>query len=262
MRHLGTPHQWQAAHAVGRSQRASVAQRIGAAFWPQGNRLRRGRAYAARSAGARMGGRLNVLLAADAAPAGSVDAQNFATVLGEVWPKSKPSCSRTTSPGPWSMPGWPRWQRMPLFARLADACVRSASPAGSPDCQPTTPGQTAPAGWPGRSVTINTTDYGRIPRAWLETPRYARRPVCQDPRQGASRTSIASNHFRSLNSRFANLEGDSRRWPATLSTVESPDCRLAGRARDARSHGRGTGNLGGGPLTQPAVARVLACVFI
>lgn len=112
----------------------------------------------------------NVLLAADAAPAGSVDAQNFATVLGEVWPKVEAQLLTDDQPGLLVNLGLAaRWQRMPLFARLADACMFGqrpplvaliASPM-TPDNRPVLDGQAVP-------VTINTTDYGRIPRAWLE----------------------------------------------------------------------------------------------
>ncbi|NMG63800.1 BREX system serine/threonine kinase PglW [Azoarcus indigens] len=112
----------------------------------------------------------NVLLAADAAPAGSVDAQNFATVLGEVWPKVEAKLLTDDQPGLLVNLGLAaRWQRMPLFARLADACMFGqrpplialiASPM-TPDNRPVLDGQAVP-------VTINTTDYGRIPRAWLE----------------------------------------------------------------------------------------------
>ena len=112
----------------------------------------------------------NTLLAADAAPAGSVDAQNFATVLSEVWPKVEAQLLRDDQPGLLVNLGLAaRWQRMPLFARLAEACMFGqrpplialiASPL-TPDNRPVLDGEAVP-------VTINTTDYGRIPRAWLE----------------------------------------------------------------------------------------------
>jgi hypothetical protein len=112
----------------------------------------------------------NILLAADGAPAGSVDAQNFATVLGEVWPKVEARLLQDDKPGLLVNLGLAaRWQRMPLFAKLADACMFGkrpplvaliASPL-TPDNRPVLDGEAVP-------VTINTTDYGRIPRAWLE----------------------------------------------------------------------------------------------
>ena len=112
----------------------------------------------------------NILLAADAAPAGSVDAQNFATVLGEVWPKVEAQLLQDDQLGLLVNLGLAaRWQRMPLFAKLADACMFGkrpplialiASPL-TPDNRPVLDGEAVP-------VTINTTDYGRIPRAWLE----------------------------------------------------------------------------------------------
>ncbi|MFO1429840.1 MAG: BREX system serine/threonine kinase PglW [Candidatus Competibacteraceae bacterium] len=111
-----------------------------------------------------------VLLAADAAPAGSVDAQNFATVLNEVWPKVEADLLRGDRPGLLVNVGLAaRWKRMALFARLADACLFGqraplialiASPM-TPDNRPVLDGAAVP-------VTINTTDYGRIPRVWLE----------------------------------------------------------------------------------------------
>lgn len=112
----------------------------------------------------------NILLAADAALAGSVDAQNFATVLGEVWPKVEAQLLQDDSPGLLVNLGLAaRWQRMPLFAKLADACMFGQRPPLialitsplTPDNRPVLDGQAVP-------VTINTTDYGRIPRAWLE----------------------------------------------------------------------------------------------
>lgn len=112
----------------------------------------------------------NILLAADAAPAGSVDAQNFTTVLGEVWPKVEAQLLQDDRPGLLVNLGLAaRWQKMPLFAKLADACMFGkrppliallASPL-TPDNRPVLDGEAVP-------VTINTTDYGRIPRAWLE----------------------------------------------------------------------------------------------
>jgi len=112
----------------------------------------------------------NILLAADAAPAGSVDAQNFATVLGEVWPKIEADLMQDDQPGLLVNLGLAaRWRRMTLFARLAEACMFGkrpplialiASPL-TPDNRPVLDGEAVP-------VTINTTDYGRIPRAWLE----------------------------------------------------------------------------------------------
>lgn len=112
----------------------------------------------------------NLLLAADAAPAGTVDAQNFATVLGEVWPKVEAQLLKDDQPGLLVNLGLAaRWQRMTLFAKLADACMFGqrpplialiASPL-TPDNRPVLDGEAVP-------VTINTTDYGRIPRAWLE----------------------------------------------------------------------------------------------
>ncbi|HYQ92232.1 MAG TPA: hypothetical protein VES89_09225 [Candidatus Competibacteraceae bacterium] len=111
-----------------------------------------------------------VLLAADAAPAGSVDAQNFATVLNEVWPKVEADLLRGDRPGLLVNVGLAaRWKRMALFAKLADACMFGqraplialiASPM-TPDNRPVLDGEAVP-------VTINTTDYGRIPRVWLE----------------------------------------------------------------------------------------------
>ena len=117
----------------------------------------------------------NVLLAADAAPAGSVDAQNFAVVLGEVWPRIEDQLLQDDQPGLLVNLGLAaRWRRMTLFARLADACLFGqrpplialiASPL-TPDNRPILDGQAVP-------VTINTTDYGRIPRAWLENAHAA-----------------------------------------------------------------------------------------
>ena len=112
----------------------------------------------------------SILLAADAALAGSVDAQNFATVLGEVWPKVEAQLLQDDRPGLLVNLGLAaRWQRMPLFAKLADACMFGQRPPLialitsplTPDNRPVLDGQAVP-------VTINTTDYGRIPRAWLE----------------------------------------------------------------------------------------------
>ncbi len=117
----------------------------------------------------------NVLLSADAAPAGSVDAQNFATVLGEVWPKVEAQLLHDDQPGLLVNLGLAaRWQHMTLFANLANACMYRerpplvaliASPM-TPDDRPILDGQAVP-------VTINTTDYGRIPRAWLENAHAA-----------------------------------------------------------------------------------------
>ena len=116
-----------------------------------------------------------VLLAADAAPPGSVDAQNFALVLGEVWPRVEEQLSRDDQPGLLVNLGLAaRWRRMTLFAKLAEACqfggrppliALIASPL-TPDNRPLLDGQAVP-------VTINTTDYGRIPRAWLENAHAA-----------------------------------------------------------------------------------------
>jgi hypothetical protein len=112
----------------------------------------------------------NILLAADAALAGSVDAQNFATVLGEVWPKVEAQLLQDEQPGLLVNLGLvARWQRMPLFANLADACMFGKRPPLialitsplTPDNRPVLDGEAVP-------VAINTTDYGRIPRAWLE----------------------------------------------------------------------------------------------
>ncbi len=67
-----------------------------------------------------------------------------------------------------------RWKRMTLFAKLADACLFGrrpplialiASPL-TPDNRPVLDGEAVP-------VAINTTDYGRIPRAWLENAHHA-----------------------------------------------------------------------------------------
>jgi serine/threonine protein kinase len=112
----------------------------------------------------------NILLAADAAPAGSMDAQNFATVLAEVWPKVEAQLLQDDQPGLLVNLGLTaRWRKMPLFAKLSDACMFGtrpplialiASPL-TPDNRPVLDGEAVP-------VTINTTDYGRIPRAWLE----------------------------------------------------------------------------------------------
>ncbi len=111
-----------------------------------------------------------VLLAADAAPAGSVDAQHFATVLNEVWPNVEADLLQGDRPGLLVNVGLAaRWKRMALFAKLAEACMFGqraplialiASPM-TPDNRPVLDGEAVP-------VTINTTDYGRIPRAWLE----------------------------------------------------------------------------------------------
>ncbi len=119
----------------------------------------------------------NVLLAADAASPGSTDAQNFATVLGEVWPQVEAALLKDDRPGLLVNLGLAaRWRRMALFARLADACMFGRRPPvvaliASPmtaDDRPVLDGQAVP-------VTINTTDYGRIPRAWLEQAHLARR---------------------------------------------------------------------------------------
>ena len=117
----------------------------------------------------------NVLLAADAAPVGSVDAQNFATVLQAVWPKVEAQLLQDDRPGLLINLGLAaRWKRMTLFAKLADACLFGrrpplialiASPL-TPDNRPVLDGEAVP-------VTINTTDYGRIPRAWLENAHHA-----------------------------------------------------------------------------------------
>jgi serine/threonine protein kinase len=132
----------------------------------------------------------NILLAADAAPAGSVDAQNFATVLGEIWPKLETQLLRDDQPGLLVNLGLvARWRRMPLFTRLYEACMDGkrpplialiASPL-TPDNRPILDGEAVP-------VTINTTDYGRIPRAWLEN---AHRP------HGAHRHPAATTHKKS-----------------------------------------------------------------
>jgi hypothetical protein len=112
----------------------------------------------------------NLLLAADAAPEGSLDARNFATVLGAVWPQVEAQLLQDDQPGLLVNLGLvARWRRMTLFATLAEACqfgqrppliALIASPM-TPDNRPVLDGQAVP-------VTINTTDYGRIPRAWLE----------------------------------------------------------------------------------------------
>lgn len=125
----------------------------------------------------------DVLLAADAAPSGSIDAQNFATVLGEVWPRVEAALLKDDRPGLLVNLGLAaRWRQMALFARLADACmfgrrpplvVLIASPMTADD-RPMLEGQAVP-------VTINTTDYGRIPRTWLEQAHLAR--------SGAAKTS-------------------------------------------------------------------------
>lgn len=122
----------------------------------------------------------SLLLAADAAPIGSFDAQNFATVLGEVWPKVEAELLKDDRPGLLVNLGLAaRWQHMTLFAKLADACMFGqrptlialiASPL-TPDDRPVLDGKAVP-------VTINTTDYGRIPRAWLEN---AHRTRSSDP---------------------------------------------------------------------------------
>jgi hypothetical protein len=66
---------------------------------------------------------------------------------------------------------------MALFATLAEACMYGqrpplvalvASPL-APDNRPILDGAAVPA-------TINTTDYGRIPRAWLEGAHLSRAP--------------------------------------------------------------------------------------
>ncbi|MGB4949001.1 MAG: BREX system serine/threonine kinase PglW, partial [Candidatus Competibacter denitrificans] len=112
----------------------------------------------------------SVLLAADAAPAGSVDAQNFATVLHEVWPKVEAELLQGEQPALLVNLGLvARWRRMELFATLADACLHRQRPPLivlmasrlTPDNCPMLDGQAVP-------VAINTTDYGWIPRAWLE----------------------------------------------------------------------------------------------
>jgi hypothetical protein len=117
----------------------------------------------------------DVLLAADTAPPGSVDAQNFATVLAEIWPKVEAALLQGEQPGLLVNVGLAaRWRRMSLFAKLQDACtfgrraplvVLIGSPL-TPDNRPILDGQAVP-------VTINTTDYGRIPRAWLENAHNA-----------------------------------------------------------------------------------------
>ncbi|MFM8442347.1 MAG: BREX system serine/threonine kinase PglW, partial [Methylococcus sp.] len=112
----------------------------------------------------------NVLLAADAAPPGSVDARNFATVLAEVWPRVESALLQGAEPGLLVNVGLAaRWQRLALFARLQNACLfEGRAPlivligsAMTPDNRPVLDGQAVP-------VTINTTDYGRITRAWLD----------------------------------------------------------------------------------------------
>jgi hypothetical protein len=111
-----------------------------------------------------------VLLAADAAPPGSVDAQNFATVLHEVWPKIEAELLASNQPELLVNVGLAaRWRRMALFAKLADACLHRqrpplivliASPL-TPDNRPMLDHEAVP-------VAINTTDYGYIPLSWLE----------------------------------------------------------------------------------------------
>jgi len=112
----------------------------------------------------------NVLLAADAAPPGSVDARNFATVLAEIWPRVENSLLQGQQPGLLVNVGLAaRWQRMNLFARLQNACLfEGRAPlivligsAMTADNRPVLDGQAMP-------VAINTTDYGRITRAWLD----------------------------------------------------------------------------------------------
>jgi hypothetical protein len=118
----------------------------------------------------------NVLLAADAAPAGSADAQNFETVQGEVWPKIEAALLKDDKPGLLVNLGLAaRWRQMTIFAKLADACMFGQRPPlialiTSPltaDNRPVLDGQAVP-------VAINTTDYGRIPRAWLEDSHRSR----------------------------------------------------------------------------------------
>lgn len=148
-----------------------------------------------------------VLLAADAAPAGSVDAQNFATVLHEVWPKIEAELLRGERPALLVNLGLlVRWRRMDLFAKLADACLHRQRPALialiasrlTHDNRPLLENQAVP-------VAINTTDYGWIPRGWLEnaptgpppnrlleTPAtrlrpHRSKPLRSPPRQGSSR---------------------------------------------------------------------------
>ena len=118
----------------------------------------------------------NVLLAADAAPAGSADAQNFSTVQGEVWPKIEAALLKDDKPGLLVNLGLAaRWRQMTIFAKLADACMFGQRPPlialiTSPltaDNRPVLDGQAVP-------VAINTTDYGRIPRSWLEDSHRSR----------------------------------------------------------------------------------------
>ena len=112
----------------------------------------------------------NVLVAADAAPPGSMDEQNFATVLHETWPRVERLLLAQGEPALLVNVGLAaRWRRMTLFSTLQDACTFGRRPPlvvliGSPmtpDDRPVLDGQAVP-------VAINTTDYGRIPRAWLE----------------------------------------------------------------------------------------------
>ncbi|GHU42425.1 protein kinase [Betaproteobacteria bacterium] len=116
-----------------------------------------------------------LLLAADAASAGSFDAQNFAIVLAEVWPKVEAQLMQGDQPGLLVNLGLAaRWQKMPLFTRLYDACMYGKRPPlialiasqQTADDRPMLDHAAVP-------VAINTTDYGRIPRAWLENAHQA-----------------------------------------------------------------------------------------
>jgi len=117
----------------------------------------------------------NLLLSADAAPPGSADAQNFSTVLHEAWPRIERALLAHNKSALLCNVGLvARWRRMNLFATLQDACTFARRPPlivliGSPmtpDNRPVLDGQAVP-------VAINTTDYGRIPRVWLENQHRA-----------------------------------------------------------------------------------------
>jgi hypothetical protein len=80
----------------------------------------------------------NILLAADAAPAGSVDAQNFATVLGEVWPKVEAQLLQDDQPGLLVNLGSGCALAADAAVRQAGRCLHvwQAPAADCPDCQP------------------------------------------------------------------------------------------------------------------------------
>jgi serine/threonine protein kinase len=120
----------------------------------------------------------SVLLAADAASPHSVDADNFATVLKEVWPRIEARLRTGARPGLLVNLGLlARWQKTKLFADLYDDCLRGKRAAlVALVAGPMTAGGAPVLDNVAVPVAIGDANYAYLPSAWLAEPDKEKAP--------------------------------------------------------------------------------------